>query len=104
MRVVQSYSENRAQGKIDVPPTSSRATRGVFNYDNRQQGFCKNVIPGGQSLNRGTDSSGCFHLGGDITSRLSLNIESAGDHSAGPYGQVFVRVAERATTFQDQSI
>ena len=86
MGAAESYGEYRGQGMINLPLGDNWALRGVVNYDDRQQGFIKNIVPGGQSLDRGTDISGRLRLRGDLSSTLSVDLEYAGDHSYGPFG------------------
>lgn len=81
----ETYGEYRAQAEVNVPLSANWAARAVVNYDNREQGFIKNIIPGYQNLDRGEVVSGRFQLQGDLTDKLKVNFEYAGEHSGGPF-------------------
>ena len=81
----ETYGEYRAQGMVNVPISQNWAVRAVVNYDNRQDGFIKNVIPGSEDLDRGEVYSGRFQLDGELTDKLRVAFEYAGEHSDGPF-------------------
>ena len=81
----ETYGEYRLQGEFNAPLGPKWAARAVVNYDNRQEGFIRNVVPGGENLDRGEVISGRFQLDGELTDKLKVAFEYAGEHSSGPF-------------------
>jgi iron complex outermembrane receptor protein len=81
----ESYNEYTLQGMVNIPLTSAIAARAVVSYDDREDGFIKNVIPGAQDLDRGKVLSGRLRIGGDITDNFSFDLNLQGKHAEGPF-------------------
>lgn len=81
---VASYSEYRLQGVINVPISDHVRSRLVVDYWDREDGFVKNVIPGGQDVDKGRAISGRLRVAADLTSNLELDLTASGAHRTGP--------------------
>src|SRR5581483_9499339 len=81
----ESYNEYRLQGMVNLPLTSTIAARVALNYDDRRDGFIKNVVPGQEDLDKGRVFSGRLRIGGQITESLGLDLNVQGKHADGPF-------------------
>jgi len=81
----ESYNEYRIQGEVNVPLGDNWAARVVLNHDDREDGFIKNVIPGYENLDRGEVDSARVRLRGEITPKVTVDLEYTGEHSDGPF-------------------
>jgi iron complex outermembrane receptor protein len=79
-----SYDEGRLQGVLNVPVNERIRARLVLDSWRRDEGFVKNVLPGGQDVDRGRATSGRFKLAVDVTDDLALDLSATGLHSSGP--------------------
>ncbi|MEI9988552.1 MAG: TonB-dependent receptor [Rhizomicrobium sp.] len=81
----ETYDEYRLQGVVNVPLTSTIAARATVNYDDREEGFIKNVIPGQEDLDKGKVLSGRLRIGGQVTDNFSIDLNLQGKHANGPF-------------------
>jgi iron complex outermembrane receptor protein len=81
----ESYNEYTLQGVVNVPLSSTIAARAVINYDDREDGFIKNVSPGAPDLDKGKVLSGRLRIAGEITDNLTFDINLQGKHDEGPF-------------------
>ena len=71
-----SYDEYRVQGVANVPLSDSVRTRLMLDYDDRQDGWIKNVVPGQPNLGADRDFSGRFQLAADLASNVTFNLSA----------------------------
>jgi len=81
----ESFDEYKLQGMLNAPLGAGIAARLVVNYDDRQDGFVKNVIPGQEDLDKGKVLTGRLRIGGQITDDLSFDVNLEGKHATGPF-------------------
>ena len=79
------YDEYHLQGVLDLPLSRRLRTRLVVDYRDRESGFVKNILPGGQDLDKGKTLSGRFRLAADVTSDLTFDLGVEMVHSTGPW-------------------
>lgn len=79
-----SYDETRLQTVINVPFNDRIRARLVLDRWNREDGFVKNVIPGGQDLDKGESLSGRLRVSADLTDNLTLDLGVSALHATGP--------------------
>jgi iron complex outermembrane receptor protein len=81
-----TYDEYHLQGILNAPLLDDRVrTRLVVDYDGREDGFVKNIVPGGEDLAKGKDLSGRFRLQTDLAEKLTFDLGVAAFHSTGPW-------------------
>lgn len=80
-----SYNEEHLQTVVNVPITAAVRTRLVVDYRDRHKGFVQNVLPGGESVDKGKTWSSRFRLAADLTSNLKFDLELNGIHNDGPW-------------------
>jgi iron complex outermembrane receptor protein len=79
-----NYDESRLQSVINVPFSDRIRARLVLDRWNREEGFVKNVIPGGQDLDKGTSLAGRLRVSADLAENLKLDLSASALHSTGP--------------------
>jgi len=79
------YDEYHLQGVVNVPVTDHIRTRLVVDYRDRDDGFVKNIEPGGEDLDKGSTLSGRFRLAADLASKLDFDLGVSAIHSTGPW-------------------
>ena len=79
------YDEYHLQGIINVPLTDRIRTRLMVDYRDREDGFVKNILPGGEDVDKGKTLSVRFRLQADVTSDLTFDLGVAAMHSTGPW-------------------
>ena len=79
-----SYDETRLQAVINVPFNDRIRARLVLDRWNREDGFVKNVIPGGQDLDKGETLSGRLRVSADLADNLTLDLSASALHGTGP--------------------
>lgn len=79
-----NYDESRLQGVVNVPFSDRIRARLVLDRWNREEGFIKNVIPGGQDLDKGTSLAGRLRVSADLTENLTLDLSTSALQSSGP--------------------
>jgi iron complex outermembrane receptor protein len=78
-----SYDEYHLQAIVNVPLSDRVRTRLLVDYDDREDGFIKNINPGGSDLDKGSTLSTRFRLSADITSNLTFDLGVSEMHSSG---------------------
>lgn len=79
------YNEYHLQGVVNVPVTDRILTRLMVDYDDREDGFVKNILPGGEDLDKGKTLMGRFRLAADLTPDLTFDLGLTAMHSTGPW-------------------
>lgn len=82
---LQNYNEQKLQVVLNAPLSDRVKSRLVFSYDNRQEGFVKNLVPGNQDLDRGRNIAGRLRVDADLTENLKLDVNLAFARTNGPY-------------------
>ena len=82
--VGESYAEFQLQGEINIPITQNVRSRLVVDYDDRLDGFIKNVVPGQEDLDKGENISGRYQIDADLSDKVTLDLNLTGQHSSGP--------------------
>ena len=79
-----NYNEARLQGMINVPITDKVRARAVVDWNKRGDGFVKNIVPGGQDLDKAETISGRGRI--DLMPTEDFKIELKGEflNSDGP--------------------
>lgn len=79
-----NYNEARLQGMINVPITDKVRARAVLDWNKRGDGFVKNIVPGGQDLDKAETISGRGRI--DLMPTEDFKIELKGEflNSDGP--------------------
>ncbi len=81
-----TYNEYHLQGIVNEPLFDDHVrTRLVVDYRDREDGFVKNIVPGGKDLAKGQDLSGRFRLAADIADNLTFDLGVTAFHSTGPW-------------------
>ena len=81
-----SYDEFHLQGILNAPFMDDHVrTRLVVDYDDRESGFVKSIVPGGEDLGKGQDLSGRFRLAADVADNLTFDLGVSAFHSTGPW-------------------
>ncbi len=80
-----AYDEYHLQGVINLPVNDRIRTRLMVDYRDREDGFVKNINPGGEDLDKGRNLSARFRLAADITSELEFDLGVSAAHSTGPW-------------------
>lgn len=79
------YNEYHLQGIVNVPLGDRVRTRLVVDYKDREDGFVKNILPGGQSVDKGKTLLTRFRLSADLTRDLTFDLGVSAMHSSGPF-------------------
>lgn len=79
-----SYDETRLQGVVNAPFGDRIRSRLVFDRWEREEGFVKNVIPGGQDVDKGQTLSARLRVEADLHDDLRLDLAVTGLHGEGP--------------------
>jgi iron complex outermembrane receptor protein len=79
------YDEYHLQGVVNVPFSDRVRTRLMVDYRDREDGFVKNILPGGEDLDKGKTLSGRFRLSADLASNLVFDLGLSAMHSTGPW-------------------
>lgn len=82
---IQNYNEQKVQAVLNAPLGDRVRTRFVFDYDERHDGFIKNLIPGGQDLDLGRNLAGRARIDVDLTSTLKFGLNVAAAKSDGAF-------------------
>lgn len=82
------YHEYHLQGVLNVPLNDDVRTRLVVDYRDRQDGFVQNVLPGGESVDRGASLSGRLRVSADLGSNAKFDLGVSGLHATGPWEYV----------------
>jgi len=80
-----SYDEYHLQGILNVPIDDQVSTRLLVDYRDREDGFVKNIVPGGEDLDKGADLSARFRLAAKLTPTLTFDLGVSAVHSTGPW-------------------
>lgn len=79
-----SYDETRLQGVVNVPVNDRVRARLVADHWRRGEGFVKNVVPGGQDVDRGKSSSARLRVQVDVTEDLTWDVAGYALTASGP--------------------
>ena len=79
------YDEYHLQGVLNLPVTDRLRTRLVVDYRDRQEGFVKNITPGGEDLDKGKTLSARFRATARLTDTLEFDLGVSAMHSTGPW-------------------
>lgn len=79
-----SYDETRLQGMINLPVSDTVRARLVLDWNDQKQGFVRNVIAGGQDLDRGETFSGRFRIDFRLTDTLDVSLATTFLEGSGP--------------------
>lgn len=80
-----SYDEYHLQAVLNAPLDDQIRTRLVVDYRDREDGFVKNIDPGGEDVDKGKTLSGRFRLEADITSNLEFDLGLSAMHNSGSW-------------------
>ena len=79
------YDEYHLQGILNVPITDRLRTRLVVDYRDREDGFVKNILPGGEDVDKGETLDARFRLAADISPTVTFDLGMSAMHSTGPW-------------------
>ncbi|WP_293363091.1 TonB-dependent receptor [Phenylobacterium sp.] len=79
-----TYEDSRIQGVINVPVNDRIRVRLVADRWQRSEGFVKNVIPGGQDVDKGKSASARLRVQVDVTEDLTWDVAAYGLTASGP--------------------
>ena len=79
-----NYDEARVQGMVNVPLGENSRGRVVLDWNRRGDGFVKNIVAGGQDLDRGRTFSGRVRFDMDITPDFELSLATTFLDGTGP--------------------
>jgi len=79
------YDEYHLQGVVNVPFGDRVRTRLMVDYRDRQDGFVKNILPGGEDVDKGKTLVTRFRLAADISQAVSFDLGISAMHSTGPW-------------------
>lgn len=79
-----SFDEVRLQGMVNLPLSDEVRARLVLDWNNQNDGFVENVIPGGQDLDRGKTFSGRLRFDFELAPNLDLNLATTFLDGSGP--------------------
>lgn len=85
----QNYNEGRVQGMLNLPFNDAVKMRVVLDWNKRGDGFVKNIIPGGQDVDKSETFSGRVKFAFELAPNLHLDLSSTFLHQTGP-SQYFV--------------
>jgi len=68
------YDEYHLNGVVNVPLGDKVRTRLVVDYDDRREGFTKNVVPGGPDADKGSSLAARLKVDADLTPDLDLEL------------------------------
>jgi iron complex outermembrane receptor protein len=71
-----SYDEYHLQGIFNIPVSEGLRARLTVDYNDRNRGFIKNVVPGSPDADKGSTLTARFKVAADISSNLSLNFSA----------------------------
>lgn len=79
-----SYDETRLQGVVNVPFGERVRSRLLIDRWDRADGFVKNVVAGGQDVDKGETLSARLRVRADLTDDLTLDLGATALHGEGP--------------------
>ncbi len=79
-----TYQDSRIQGVVNVPINDRVRARLVADRWHRGEGFVKNVIPGGQDVDKGQSASARLRVQVDVTKDLTWDVAAYGLTASGP--------------------
>src|SRR3990167_4714561 len=71
-----SYNETNAKGMLNIAPADGIRVRAVANYRNREDGFVKNIVPGGRDLDTVDALSGRVRVSMDLSPELTFGLSA----------------------------
>jgi len=79
------YEEYHLQGVLNVPFGDRVRTRLMVDYRDRESGFVKNILPGGEDVDKGKTLLTRFRLAADISPAVDFDLGISAMHSTGPW-------------------
>jgi len=79
-----SYNESKLQTVVNLPLNDRLRSRVVLDWTKRRDGFVKNVLPGGQDVDKGETLSGRLRVTADLAANLTLDLTGAFVDGEGP--------------------
>ncbi|MBU1374486.1 MAG: TonB-dependent receptor [Alphaproteobacteria bacterium] len=79
-----SYQDYRLQGVVNLPLGDRLRARLVVDRTDRNEGFVKNVIPGGQDVDKGQTTAARLRVSADLTDKLKLDLAGTVLTASGP--------------------
>jgi iron complex outermembrane receptor protein len=79
-----NYDQQHVQGMVNLPFSDAVRARVVLDWSKRGDGFVKNVIPGGQDVDKGETFSGRVRFAFDLAHNLKLDLAANFLKGTGP--------------------
>jgi len=79
-----TYDESRLQGVVNLPVNDRLRARLVLDHWDREDGFVKNVLPGGEDVDRGRSNSGRLKVAVDVLDNLTVDLSATALQTSGP--------------------
>ena len=79
-----SYNEIRLRGVVNAPISDGLAARLVVDRSDRNDGFVKNVVPGGQDVDKSETTSARLRVRAELMETLTLDLSASALTSSGP--------------------
>lgn len=79
-----SYRESSLQGVFNAPITDNVRARALINWRDRREGFVKNVLPGGQDVDKFSNLTGRVRVNADLSDTVSLDLSATQFQETGP--------------------
>lgn len=92
-----SYNEIRLRGVVNAPISNGIAARLVVDRSDRNDGFVKNVIPGGQDVDKSETTSARLRVRAELLENLTLDLSASALTSSGPSAYFTLYNAPTAT-------
>lgn len=70
------YDEYHLNGVLNAPLSDRVRTRLVLDYDDRRQGFTKNIVPGGPDADKGSTFAARFKVAADVTNAVGVELST----------------------------
>jgi iron complex outermembrane recepter protein len=79
-----TYNESNVAGAVNLPINDNVRTRVFLDWDDQRDGFVKNVLPGGQDVDRANTLLGRYRLTADLARNFTIDVNLTGEHRTGP--------------------
>lgn len=99
-----TYNESKLQTVLNMPVTDNLRSRLVLDWTKRRDGFVKNVLPGGQDVDKGETLSGRLRVTADLASNLTLDLTGAFVQGDGPTQYFVLNARPTPATIQKNPI
>lgn len=81
---IATYAEASLQGMLNLPLSDTVAMRAVVDWNRRYHGFVKNIISGGQDVDKGGTISGRLSFAAELAPNLRLDLSGTFLRGTGP--------------------